>query len=168
MMSKAVESRINALIVQEIAAIGYDLVRVLVTGGGKYSTLQIMAERKDGVGMKVEDCAAISRLASEKIEADPTLADRYDLEVSSPGIDRPLVKLADYERYQGHVAKIELDAPVNGKRRFQGKITRVSGDEVEFEADKDTMRVHFAAIEKAKLVLTDELLKAAKSGAVSH
>jgi ribosome maturation factor RimP len=127
-----------------------------------------MAERKDGAGMTVEDCAAISKAVSAKIEGDATLADRFDLEVSSPGIDRPLVKLQDYERYCGHVVKVELDAPVNGKKRFQGKIARVSGDQVEFEADKDVLHVPFATIEKAKLVLTDELLKAAKNGAVTH
>ncbi|MDE1901906.1 MAG: ribosome maturation factor RimP [Alphaproteobacteria bacterium] len=161
-MSKAIESRINALIAADIAAAGYDLVRVQITGNGKYATLQVMAERQNGTGMNVEDCAAISRLVSDKIEAQPDLAEKFGLEVSSPGIDRPLVRLKDYEAWQGHVAKVELGAPVQGKKRFQGRIARVAGDVVEFEADKAVIAVPFAAIEKAKLVLTDELLKAAQ------
>ena len=167
-MSKAVETKVADLIAGAMDAAGYDLVRVLITGGGKYAALQIMAERRDGVGMTVEDCAAISRTVSERIEADAALAERFDLEVSSPGIDRPLMKAQDYARFQGHVAKVELNAPVNGQRRFQAKIARVSGDEVEFSTDKGALIVPVAAIERAKLVLTDELLKAAASGYASH
>lgn len=167
-MSKAVENKIAGMIAQDFETAGYDLVRVHLSGGGKYASLQIMAERRDGVGMTVEDCAKLSRLVTEKLEADKDLADRYDLEVSSPGIDRPLMKLQDYARFQGHVAKIELNAPVDGQRRFQGRITQVSGDVIELDADKMSVKVPFAQIEKAKLVLTDELLKAAASGKVSH
>ncbi|MDE2029326.1 MAG: ribosome maturation factor RimP [Alphaproteobacteria bacterium] len=167
-MSKDVERKVADLIADGIAAMGYELVRVRIMGGGKHAALQIMAERKDGSGMTVEDCAAISRQASEKIEADPALAERYALEVSSPGIDRPLVRMKDYERYKGHVAKIELDAPVEGRKKFEGKIARVAGDAIVFEADKESLSVPFAAIEKAKLIMTDELLKAAMSGKASH
>ena len=167
-MSKQVESKITDLIAGDVSAGGYDLVRVQIKGGGKYATLQVMAERQDGVGMMVDDCAKLSRAISEKLEADKDLADRYDLEVSSPGIDRPLVRLQDYARFQGHVAKVELEAPVEGQKKFQGKIARVSGDAIEFGTDKGTVNVSFDAIEKAKLVLTDDLLKAAASGKVSH
>lgn len=166
-MAKVVENKIEALIAAESAAAGYELVRVQVMGGGKYATLQIMAERQDGVGMTVEDCACISRLVSAKLEADADLADRYDLEVSSPGIDRPLVKLADFARFQGHVAKIEVGAPVEGQRRFQGTITGVEGEEILLDTDKGAVRLPFAGIERAKLVLTDALLKAAASGQVN-
>jgi len=167
-MSKAIEKKIYDLIVADIDGAGYGLVRVQITGGGKYAALQIMAERQDGIGMTVEDCARISKSITEKLEADKDLADKFDLEVSSPGIDRPLVKVQDYTRFVGHVAKVELNAPVDGQRRFQGKITGVSGEVVEFETDKGALRVAFETIEKAKLVLTDELLKAAASGKVSH
>ncbi len=167
-MSKAVENKIAALIADDIGAAGYELVRVQIMGGGKYAALQIMAERKDGVGMTVEDCATISSGVSEKLEADAELADRFDLEVSSPGIDRPLVKIADYARFQGHVAKIELSAPREGQKRFQGAIVGVSDEEIEFGTEKGAIRVPFGAIERAKLVLTDALLKAAASGKVSH
>jgi ribosome maturation factor RimP len=166
-MSKAVENKIASLIAGKIEDAGYDLVRVQITGGGKYATLQIMAERKDGAGMTVDDCAAISSVVSLVVEADPELAERYGLEVSSPGIDRPLVKLSDYERFQGHVAKIDLSAPMAGQRRFQGKIGKVAGDDIELDTDKGTVKIPFGAIERAKLVLTDELLKAAASGKVN-
>ena len=167
-MSKAVENRIGSLIASDLDAAWYDLVRVHLSGGGKYAALQIMAERHDGIGMTVEDCARISRLVSEKVEADKDLADRYDLEVSSPGIDRPLVKPADYARFEGHVAKIEVGAPIEGQRRFQGKIAGVSGETVAVATEKGSVNIPFGAIERAKLVLTDELLKAAASGKVSH
>ena len=158
-MSKAVENKIADLIASKIESAGYDLVRVLIMGGGKYATLQIMAERKDGVGMKVEDCEGISVLVSSIIEADAELADRFGLEVSSPGIDRPLVKVRDYEKYLGHVAKVELNVSVEGQRRIQAKINGVSGEEITFDADKKVLKVPFKDIERAKLVLTDELLK---------
>jgi ribosome maturation factor RimP len=158
-MSKAVEKKIAELIAGEVEAAGYDLVRVQITGGGKYATLQVMAERKDGAGMTVEDCAKISSAVSPVIEADAEWADRYALEVSSPGIDRPLVKLGDYERFQGHVAKFELIKPREGQRRFQGRIAGVSGEVVEFDTDKGVQIIPFENIERAKLVLTDELLK---------
>jgi ribosome maturation factor RimP len=158
-MSKAVENKIAERIAGDIDAAGYELVRVQITGGMKYATLQIMAERKDGVGMTVEDCAAISGAVSPIIEADADWTDRYDLEVSSPGIDRPLVKLRDFERFKGHVAKVELKVSVEGQRRFQGKISNVSGEAIEFNTDKGVLNLPFETIERAKLVLTDELLK---------
>jgi ribosome maturation factor RimP len=167
-MSKVIEKKIAALIASDIGTAGYELVRVQITGGGKYAALQIMAERLDGNGMTVEDCTTISRAVSAVLEKDADLADRYDLEVSSPGIDRPLVKLQDYERFQGHVAKIEVDKPIEGQRRFQGKINSIAGAVVELGTDKGKVSVPFEIIEKAKLVLTDELLKAAASGKVSH
>jgi len=159
-MSKAVETKIAELIADKVESAGYDLVRVQIIGGGKYATLQIMAERKDGAGMTVEDCTAISGVVSSAIEGKADLADRFDLEVSSPGIDRPLMKPADYVRFQGHVAKIELKEPVEGRRRFQGAIGAIVEETVEFRADKKVVKVTFEIIERAKLVLTDELLKA--------
>ena len=167
-MSKATEKQIAELMANDIEAAGYELVRVYISGSGKYAALQIMAERHDGKGMTVEDCARISKLVEPKLEAEKDLADRFDLEVSSPGIDRPLVKLQDFVRFQGHVAKVELSAPLDGQRRFQGKIESVVGEVVEFKTEKGVVKATFPMIEKAKLVLTDELLKAAASGKVTH
>ncbi len=166
-MSKAVEIKVASLIASDLEVAGYDLVRVHISGGGRYAALQIMAERRDGVGMTVDDCAKISKAVSEKLEADKDLADRYDLEVSSPGIDRPLTKLVDYTRFQGHVAKVELNVPIDGQRRFQGKIAGVAGEVISFTTEKGTINAPFDGIERAKLVLTDELLKAAASGKVN-
>jgi ribosome maturation factor RimP len=163
-MSKAVENKISELIVGEVDSAGYELVRVQITGGGKYATLQIMAERKDGVGMTVEDCATISSAVSLIIEADADLADRFDLEVSSPGIDRPLMKVRDFDRFRGHEAKFELKDPVEGQRRFQGRIESVSGEEITFKIDGKDLKASFRNIARAKLVLTDDLLNPASSG----
>jgi ribosome maturation factor RimP len=161
-MSKIVENKIVALITDDLDAAGYDLVRVHISGGGKYAALQIMAERHDGMGMTVEDCAAISKFVSARLETDKDLADRYDLEVSSPGIDRPLTRVQDYLRFQGHIAKVSLEAPIDGQKKFEGKILEMSDDTVAFHTEKGILKVPFSVIENAKLVLTDALMKAAK------
>lgn len=165
-MSKAVEKKIADLIEGKISEAGYELVRVQIMGGGKYATLQVMVDRKDGEGITVDDCAAVSEIVSGLVEVDPDLTERFGLEVSSPGIDRPLVRLKDFEKYVGHLAKIELNEPLNGKRRFQAKIAKVANEEIEFVVDKEPLKVPFTSIERAKLVLTDELMEAAASGKV--
>ena len=165
MSAKPVETKISQLIADPLSAMGYELVRVLLTGGGSFSTLQIMAERKDGAAMTVEDCTQISHAISERLDADESLSKHSTLEVSSPGIDRPLVRLKDYERFAGHLARIELDAAIDGRKRFKGKIVRVTGQandaEIEFLTDTGDVRVPIQGIARAQLVLTDELLKLA-------
>lgn len=167
MAGKQIESTVSTLISDDLLAMGYELVRVQMMGGGRFSTLQIMAERLDNKGMTVDDCAAISHAVSEKLDADKNLSDRYTLEVSSPGIDRPLVRLKDYERFTGHVARLELDAPLDGRKRFQGSIVRVSGQadaaEIEIRTETGDVRVPMQSIARAKLVLTDALLSAAEA-----
>ena len=169
MQSKPVERKISDLVVDNLATMGFELVRVQLMGGGRYATLQIMAERVDGAAMTVDDCAAISHAVSEKLDTDETLADRYTLEVSSPGIDRPLMRIKDFERFTGHVAKIELETPIEGvaegKRRFQGDILKVIGDDVVsaaivFRSGTNEFSVPVKHIARAKLVLTDALLNA--------
>ena len=167
--AKELENRISGLVAGDLAALGYDLVRVETLGGGRYLTLQIMAERADGQPMTVSDCTRISHAVSDHLDADSGLADRYTLEVSSPGIDRPLVRLKDFERFTGHVARVELETPAGGpKKRFQGSITRVSGAapnaEIEFHTDGGDVRVSLQSIARARLVLTDALLNAAERG----
>ena len=170
MHMKPIERKIADLITTDLSGMGFELVRVQMIGGGRYATLQIMAERMDGLAMTVDDCAAISHATSDKLDADETLTDQYTLEVSSPGIDRPLMRMKDFERFTGHVAKIELEAPLEGvaagKRRFQGDILRVTGDEienaaVEFRTEGGEFSVPMKVIARAKLVLTDALLNAA-------
>jgi ribosome maturation factor RimP len=126
--------KIEALIAPSLEAMGYRVVRVAVTGGRR-ATLQVMAERVDDKAMTVEDCADISRTVSALLDVADPIATAYTLEVSSPGIDRPLVRREDFARFAGFEAKVELTAPVDGRRRFRGKLLGVEGDEVRLLVD---------------------------------
>lgn len=151
--------RVAKEITPALEAMGYDLVRVHLSGGQR-PTLQIMAERRDGAVMTVDDCARISRDVSALLDVSDPIPTAYTLEVSSPGIDRPLVREADYVRFSGFVARIETDAPVEGRRRFQGRIVGVEDGVVLVRSEKDTFRVPYVRIQKAKLILTDDLIAA--------
>ncbi len=154
--------KIEAMIAPSLEAMGYRVVRVAMTGGRR-ATLQIMAERGDEKAMTVEDCADISRTVSALLDvADPIHAP-YHLEVSSPGIDRPLVRREDFVRFAGFEAKVELNAPRDGRKRFRGRLLGVEGDEVRLLVDGTPVALPLAAIARAKLVLTDELLAASHS-----
>jgi ribosome maturation factor RimP len=154
--------KIEALIAPSLAAMGYRVVRVAITGGRR-ATLQIMAERVDDKAMTVEDCADISRTVSALLDVADPIASAYTLEVSSPGIDRPLVRREDFARFAGFEAKIELTAPVDGRRRFRGKLLGVEGDDVRVLVDAAPVALPLATVVRAKLVLTDELLAASQS-----
>ncbi|MCC2111592.1 MAG: ribosome maturation factor RimP [Hyphomicrobiales bacterium] len=152
-----------AAIVEPIAEdLGYRLVRVKISGIGGL-TVQIMAERPDGT-MKIEDCEALSRAVSPTLDVEDPIDRAYRLEVSSPGIDRPLVRRGDFERWSGHVAKIELDKMVGGRRRFRGTIEGLDGNQVAIRLDSapagtpDRYLIRFDDIAEAKLVLTDALI----------
>ena len=158
------DQEIERLVEPVITELGYDLVRVQM-GGGRRATLQIMAERHDRRGMRVEDCARISRAISVLLdEADP-VSDAYELEVSSPGLDRPLMKAADYERFTGHDAKVEIDPPVDGRKRFQGTIDRIENGSLVLNTPEGVVALPLTAVRKGKLVLTDRLLAQARSDA---
>lgn len=150
---------IERLIVQPLNAQGYDIVRVLLSGDRR-AKLQIMLERQDGTPMSVEDCAAASRLVGAMLDVADPLAGSYLLEVSSPGIDRPLTRLGDFERFAGFEARIELRLPVAGRRRFRGRLLGVDGDQVRLATEADEITLCFGDIAKAKLVLTDDLIAA--------
>ncbi len=154
--------RIAAMIEPSLTAMGYELVRIQLSGGRR-QTLQVMAERADREPMVVDDCAEISRAVSALLDVEDPIPGAYSLEVSSPGIDRPLIKPADYERFAGFVAKVELTAPVDGRRRFQGRLLGCDGTTVRLEQDGQEVALAHDDIAKAKLVLTDELLKAAQA-----
>lgn len=156
----SVEARIETVIASAIEPMGYDLVRVRLSGGHQ-PTLQVMAERRDGRAMSVDDCAEISRSLSAHLDVEDPIPGAYTLEVSSPGIDRPLVRAQDYERFAGHEAKVELRDPVEGRRRFRGRILGLSGDQVRLSLSEGEVSVPVASISAAKLVLTDELIAAA-------
>ena len=140
-------------------AAGYEIVRLRLMGGTT-RRLQIMAERPDG-DMNVEDCTRLSRAVSEVLDAADPVSGEYTLEVSSPGIDRPLTRLKDFETYEGFEARIELDRLAENRKRFRGILAGVEGQNVgiDLEGEAETAMVPFAWIVEAKLMLTDQLLK---------
>ena len=161
------QATLETLIQPTVEGLGYDLVRVVVSGRQR-PTLQVMAERRDRKPMTVEDCETISRAISAKLDVEDPLPEAYTLEVSSPGIDRPLVRPADYVRFAGHVAKVESREPVAGQRRFTGRILGADDTTLRLATETGEVELPIAAIARAKLVLTDELLRAAQAGLVTH
>ncbi len=160
-----VTARVAETIEPTIVDMGYELVRVQLTGGDGNAVLQIMADRTDGGEMNVDDCAGISRAVSAVLDVDDPISGAYSLEVSSPGIDRPLTKLDHFARFAGHDARIELREGLEGRKRFRGILSGVEGDQVllrlaDENTDEQTIGLPFEQISKAKLVLTDELLAA--------
>ena len=164
-VEQGLEARIAGILRPEIEALGYRLVRVRLSQiNGK--TLQIMAERPDGT-MSVEDCEAVSVAVSPILDIEDPVPGAYHLEVSSPGIDRPLVRASDFETWAGHVAKLETVRLVDGRKRFKGRIVRLDGDRVHFrreDAGKDEDADFTLALEdiaEAKLILSDDLIREA-------
>jgi ribosome maturation factor RimP len=160
MRGSPVEQKISALIHPSVEGMGYRLVRVKQLTRPRGSTLQIMAERKDGAAMKVEDCEAISHQVSALLDVHDPVQGAYDLEVSSPGIDRPLIAAEDFLRYAGHEAKMETAYPVAGRKRFRGELLGVEEHAVRIRVDQEEFRVPLEALAEAKLVLNDALIKA--------
>jgi ribosome maturation factor RimP len=153
--------RIQGLIEPSVDDLGYDIVRVLIMGKDQV-VVQIMAEHKDGQGMTADNCATISRVVSALLEVDDPIQGAYTLEVSSPGLDRPLVRLRDFERFQGLEAKIEINRPLDGRRRFRGQLLGVDGDTVKILVDGVEVDLSHPDIHKAKLLMTDELIAASE------
>ena len=135
---------------------GFRLVRLRIMGGAN-KTLQVMAERPDG-SMDVEGCATLSHALLDFIEAEDPIEGDYEIEVSSPGIDRPLTRLMDFARWAGHEARIELHAPVEGRKRVRGTLLGLDGQDVAIRVDNTDIKFPFRAIANAKLVLTDKLI----------
>ena len=162
------QERIAAIIEPSLISQGYSLVQVRLMETGR-RTLQIMAERADGKNMTVDDCANISHDIGALLDVEDPIKGEYNLEISSPGIDRPLIKLTDYEKYNGFEAKIETKLPVEARKRFKGKLRGFEGENILIEIDaKNTAKVPFGMIRAAKLVLTDELIKLATTGKHNH
>jgi len=154
--------KIEAMIAPSLEAMGYRVVRVLLMGGRR-PTLQVMAERRDEAPMSVEDCAEISRTVSALLDVNDPIAGAYDLEVSSPGLDRPLLRREDYVRFAGHEAKIELIRSRDGRRRFRGTLIAIEGDDLRLLVDGVALALPLADIARAKLVITDALLQSSPS-----
>ncbi len=141
-------------------ASGYEIVRLRLMGGDHVRRLQIMAERGDGT-MVVQDCAILARAISSVMDAADPIAGEYVLEVSSPGVDRPLTRLKDFVQFEGCVARLELDRIAEGRKRFKGELAGVDGDNVaiNLEGETETALLPFAWLTDARLVITDSLLK---------
>src|SRR5579875_2340156 len=151
----AEDRRLLELLDPVAEAAGYDIVRLRMMGGQARRTLQVMAERADDGDMVVEDCAILSRALSEVLDAADPIAGDYVLEVSSPGVDRPLTRLKDFEAFEGYEAKIELDRVAENRKRFKGVLAGVEDGEVliDLEGEEETTVIPFAWIVDAKLSL---------------
>ena len=158
---------VRALIAPSLADIGYEVVRVMTIGAERL-TLQIMAERLDEDAMTVEDCASISRTVSAIFDVEDPIIGAYTLEVSSPGLDRPLVRKKDFERYSGLEAKIELHQALNGKRRYSGMLAGYADGVVTIVTENGATNLPFEEIDKAKLIITDDLLAAGSAEAAKQ
>jgi ribosome maturation factor RimP len=153
-------ARIERMIAPALDDMGYELVRVQLSGGTQHSRLQIMAERADQVGMTVDDCAEISRAVSALLDVEDPIGGSYDLEVSSPGIDRPLTRPQDFARFAGHQAKVETRQVIDGRRRFRGLLKGIEDGCALLEMEGETVKLPVGEIEKAKLLVSEELIGA--------
>lgn len=158
-----IDARVAALIAPVLKPLGFRLVRVRMSGLNGL-TLQIMAERADGT-MTIEDCETVSRTVSPILDVEDVIERKYHLEVSSPGIDRPLVRKSDFVHWQGHIAKVETGIVIDGRRKFRGVISEVDGEAFTLNTDKAaygeamSVRIPFVDVTDGRLVLTDELIR---------
>jgi ribosome maturation factor RimP len=157
----AMDRRLADILTPVIEGMGFELVRIRLMSG-KTKTLQIMAERPEG-GIEVDECAQISTAVSALMDVEDPIEDNYTLEVSSPGIDRPLTRLKDFDTWQGYEARIETAELIDGRKRFKGVLAGIEGNEVLInlpdETGEDvTLGLDFDWLSDAKLILTDELI----------
>lgn len=158
-----IDAKVASLIEPAINAAGFRLVRVRLSGLNGL-TLQIMAERPDGT-MTVEDCEIVSRTVSPVLDVEDPIDGKYHLEISSPGIDRPMVRKSDFANWQGHIAKLETSMIHEGRKKFRGRIIKVETDTITLEADQATYGadaqtiIPFDLIADARLILTDDLIR---------
>jgi ribosome maturation factor RimP len=153
----AIDRRIAEIITPVVEDMGFEVVRVrLMTG--KESILQIMVQRPDGQ-IEVDECAQISTAVSAVLDVEDPILDVYTLEVSSPGIDRPLTRMKDFDQWEGFEAKVETDELIDGRRRFKGQLAGTEGDEILITIAEGTIGLKFEWLSDAKLVLTDELIR---------
>ena len=158
----AIDRRMAEIITPVIEDLGYELVRVRLMSG-KNTILQIMADKPEG-GIEVDDCAKISTAVGATLDVEDPIVDEYALEVSSPGIDRPLTRLKDFENFEGYEAKIETTELIDGRRRFKGELAGTDGEEVLITIDEGTIGLKFDWLADAKLILTDDLIRAVLKG----
>jgi ribosome maturation factor RimP len=154
------DARVAGIVLPTIQDLGYELVRVAIMGR-EQPTVQIMAERADGAPMSVEDCEIISRAAGAVLDVEDPIQGHWTLEVSSPGIDRPLTRVKDWNRFAGHQARMEVDAPIDGRRRFAGIILGADAETARLRLEDGTeVALPMDQLRRARLVLTDALIAA--------
>ncbi len=153
----AIDRRITEIITPVIEDMGFEVVRVRLMSG-KETVLQIMAQKPDGT-IEVDDCGEISTAVSAVLDVEDPILDQYNLEVSSPGIDRPLTRFKDFAQWEGFEAKVETEELIDGRRRFKGPLAGVEGDEVLITIEEGTIGLKFDWLSDAKLVLTDDLIR---------
>ena len=157
------EEKLTRLFTPVVEDAGYRLVRVLMIGEAGGQVVQVMAENPQTRRIGADECAVLSRELAAVMDVEDPIQSAYRLEVSSPGIDRPLISLQDFIDFSGFDAKIEINPPLNGQKRFRGRISAAGSGTVKLETDEGPVDLPFSAIQKAKLVLTDELIKATAS-----
>jgi ribosome maturation factor RimP len=150
--------KITSIIAPSLEDMGYTIVQLKMADGERRKALTIMAERKDGVVMGFDDCTDISRVVGALLEVDDPISGAYNLEVCSPGIDRPLTKPEDYSRYAGYEAKIETQLPIDGRKRFRGILKGMNDNKVTMNMEGADTVIPFSNIRTAKLVMTDALI----------
>ncbi len=161
-----IEQHIQTLIEPAMEAEGFELVRVMIMGD-RNKVLQVMLDNKDQTPITVDQCSVASKIISALLDVDDPLDGRYTLEVSSPGVDRPLTRLKDFERFSGLLAKIELKTKIDNRRRFQGYLKGIEDNNILIEVESEMLTIAFEDILKSKLVMTDELIQAISEGTKS-
>jgi len=156
----SLETRLAEIVAPTLADMGYELVRVILIGGNR-PTVQVMADRADGAQIKVADCEAISHALGAVIDVEDPLPGGWTLEVSSAGIDRPLTRVKDWNRFAGHLARAETEQPIDGRKRFSGTVLGADATAARLRLDDGTeVALPLAHVRRAKLVLTDALIAA--------
>ena len=156
------ERRLESIVAPTLQTMGYEVVRLILLGG-REQRLQIMIERIDEGTTGIDDCTAASRTISAVLDVEDPLPGAYTLEVSSPGIDRPLTRAKDFVRWSGHVARIETSEPLDGRRRFKGILLGLDGESVRIRLEEGgEVSLPLGLVQRAKLVLTDTLLAETK------
>lgn len=158
------EIEIRDLLAPTLRAMGYNVVLTRIIGSHN-KTIQVMAERIDGVSITLEDCTIISQEASKILDVAELMSEAYNLEISSLGIDRPLVRKSDFDRYKGFIAKIELGIATDGRKRFKGQLIGREDNLIKIQLEDKTFSLPFENIVRAKLLLTEDLFKVANKRA---
>ena len=157
-------ARLETLLEPLITDLGYEIVRVRFSADGGRSRLQVMVEPQGGGSMALDSCALLSREISALLDVEDPIEERFHLEVSSPGTDRPLTRLKDFALYVGYDAKFETLEPIQGQKRYRGELAGVDGQTIRYLSDKGPATLDYSNLAKAKLVLNDKLTQAVLKG----